>query len=186
MKHLFVILVAAILVSACCNNKKTDDKCCDGNDTTKTSCKCPENMVNLDSLLLNPDSFVDKEISACGIATHVCEHSGKNLFVAVNEDDENYLVAKATDSLGTFDKTLAGKHVMVSGTFRKTEEESVETHHEKDVFYYLETSKVAECKCSGKNEGCCKGKEGKSCCAGHDEKAGGCKGHADKKEGCKH
>jgi len=172
MRNAMILVLCIFVLGSCCNsNSNCDKKNIEHSDSTATACcEHPENMVMVNEILSDPDNYVDKEISVCGIAIHVCEHSGKNLFVAENADDEDYMVARADDDLVKFNKVLNNKHVIVSGVFVKSEVESIETHHDKEVVYYLLANKVEECKCDGKNAKKCKGHEGKSGCCKTTEK----------------
>jgi len=168
MKQILTLLMVALLFVACgnCKKCKDDDKCCDS--TKNECCKHPENLVMVDSLLTNQEAFLDKNIAVCGVAIHVCEHSGKNLFIATDTAAEDYLVAKATADLGVFDKALLNEHVCAFGTFKKAEVEAVETHHEKEVYYYLQCDSVKQCKCKEITKNV--GDAAKSGCKGHSEK----------------
>jgi hypothetical protein len=163
-----------------CNNaetKKTDEKCCD-NEMCKDMCK---DMITVDSLLANIDSFVGKEVKVCGQCIHVCQHSGKNIFVANPENDSILIIGKANDELGTFATELENKHVILYGVLKSVEVENSdpEVHHDITLEYFVEVSKVEKCECN-KDGKCCGEKKNSGCCG--DKKDHNCGGNH--KEGC--
>ncbi|MDD3687416.1 MAG: hypothetical protein PHE56_11680, partial [Bacteroidales bacterium] len=65
MKKLFLLIIPAMMLFACNNaEKKTDDKCCDKEKCEQTS--CTKDMMTVDSLLANLESYVGKEVKVCG------------------------------------------------------------------------------------------------------------------------
>lgn len=199
MKKLIYLLFPMFLLFACNNNaEKTNDenetKC--ENEESKCShdeSKCKD-VICVDKLLQDPEAYVGKEITVGGKCTHVCEHSGKNIFIASPKNEENILVGKAGEGIEAFDANLLGKKVMLKGVLKAVEATAeAETHHDITVKYYLEVSEVKECACGGhkEGEGCAKHAEGKECgkhkegegCAKHKEGAA-CGKHKEG-EGCK-
>lgn len=169
-----------------CNNvetKKTDDECCNKQEECdKTACK---DMITVDSLLANLDTFVGKEVKVCGKCIHVCQHSGKNIFVANPDNDSILIIGKANDDLGAFDQELLDKHVILYGTLKSVEVENTEAevHHDIEVQYFVEVSKVEQCNCGDKKGHKCCGDKKESGCCGDKNKSGcgehknDCKGH---------
>ncbi len=156
MKNLFFILVALLFMVSCGNSSDKAKEKSDQTEQTEAECLHHDIKVELEDLLADYDEFVDEDICVSGIAIHICRHGGKRLFLAIDEEDEDYLVAVANDELEAFDDELVGERVRLVGKLIKVEEEEVETHHEKEVYYYLDASEVAKCKCDGqhKHEGC--------------------------------
>lgn len=161
-----------------CNNaetKKTDDECCNKQEKCdKTTCK---DMVTVDSLLANLDTFVGKEVKVCGKCIHVCQHSGKNIFVANPENDSIMILGKAGEGIEKFDPELIDQHVIMTGILKSVEVESEEpeVHHDVTMEYFVEVSEVKICECH-KDGKCCGDKNDHKCCGEH--KDGGCKGKA--------
>jgi hypothetical protein len=186
MKKLFYLLIPAMFFFACNNaeTKKGDEKCCDNTEDCSSTCK---DMVTVDSLLANLESFVDKEVKVCGKCSHVCQESGRNIFLTAPDVDSLMVIGKAGEGIDKFDSNLAGKNIMLIGTLKKVEVESedAEVHHEVEFQYYIEVTEAKECNCGGKCSGnnkdakCCGDK--KEGCSGNTKGCGG-----DKKEGCKH
>lgn len=176
MKKLFYLLIPAMFFFACNNaeTKKSDETCCDKEQCDQTMCK---DMVTVDSLLANLDSFVDKEVKVCGKCIHVCEHSGKNIFVANPENDSIMIIGKAGEGIDQFDKNLVDKHVMMVGTLKsvEVENEDAEVHHDITVNYYVEVKEVKECNCGGK----CSGENKDAKCCGDKKESEGCGHHKD-------
>jgi len=178
MKKLFYLLIPAMFFFACNNTetKKTDDECCD-----KEMCK---DMITVDSLLANIDSFVGKEVKVCGQCIHVCQHSGKNIFVANPDNDSIMILGKAGEKIEKFDSELMDQHVIMTGVLKSVEVESdePEVHHDITMEYYVEVSKVEKCECK-KDGKCCGDKKESGCCGDKKEsgcgehKEGDCKGH---------
>lgn len=166
----FLFLLALGVVA--CNNpaNKTDEN---SNDTIEKQEVIVDNNIKscnglfVDTVINNLELFVGQEISVCGTATHVCMHSGDKLFLSPCSDSEEALIVMANKDLKTFDQELLGKHVMVSGIMVKAEDDAVETHHDHEVTYYLECSKVHECTCKADSKGCCK-KDTAKCCKDKD------------------
>ena len=188
MKKLFFLFIPLAFLFACNNaeTKKCDDKCCDKEKTEKNDLMCKENIMTVDTLLTNIESFIDKEVTVCGLCSHICDHSGKNLFLLSFEDSETLIIGKAGDDIEKFDKCYENKDIVVNGILRAVEvesEEEIEVHHDVKLEYYIEISKIQDCscktKCTGdaKISGCCSGKTESKCCGGHKDghKSGGCK-----------
>lgn len=180
MKKLFLLIIPAMMLIACNNaDKKTDDKCCD-KEKCEQSCK---DMITVDDLLANLDENVGKEVTVCGKCIHVCEHSGKNIFLANPENDSIMIIGKAGEGIEAFDKALVDKQICLKGTLKSVEVEGdeAEVHHDITVEYYIEVSEAKECCSDKKDSKCCdKSDDSKKCCDKSDENHKGC---ADKKDG---
>jgi hypothetical protein len=181
MKKLFFLLIPAMMLFACNNaDKKTDDKCCDEKKCEQSSCK---DMMTVDSILANLEANVDKEVTVCGKCTHVCEHSGKNIFLTNPENEDILIIGKAGEGIEEFDKDLNGKHIYLKGILRSVEvegDDEAEVHHDITVEYYIEVSEVKECCCGDKKDSKCCGDKKDSKCCGDKKDSKGC---GDKKEG---
>jgi hypothetical protein len=180
MKKLFYLLVPAMFFFACNNSdtKKEEDSCCEKDKKECCDKEACKDMITVDSLLANLETFVNKDVKVCGKCIHVCEHSGKNIFIANPENDTIMIVGKAGEGIEKFDKALLDKHVMVIGVLKsvEVENEEAEVHHDIAVEYYIEVKEAKECKCTTDKDGKCCGdnKEHKGC---GQHKEGGCGGH---------
>lgn len=196
MKKLFLFIVPAMMLFACNNvETKTDEKedCC-----AKEKCDdiCTKDVMTVDALTADMEANIDKEVTVCGTCTHICDHSGENIFITSFEDEEVLIIGKTGEGMEPFDKELEGKDIVVKGILRIHEfenEEEAEVHHDIEINYYIEVVKVQECVCEskctgatdkkccdGKKEGCCSDKKDghhgdKKDCAG--KKHEGCEGH---------
>jgi hypothetical protein len=155
MKKLMLLLLPAMFLFACNNDSSTDaeadEKCCDKEEQCEKKCK---NAISVDELMENLEENVDKEVTVRGVCTHICDHSGKNIFVNSKLDDEILIVGKAAEGVEKFDKALEGKEVMVIGkliTVELENEEEIEVHHEAELNYYIEVTEVKEC-CKGERK----------------------------------
>ena len=180
MKKLFLLIIPAMMLFACNNaEKKTDDKCCDKEKCEQTS--CTKDMMTVDSLLANLESYVGKEVKVCGKCIHVCEHSGKNIFLANPDDEEILIIGKAGEGIEAFDKALNGKHIYLKGTLKSVEVEGdeAEVHHDITVEYYIEVSEAKECCCGDKKDSkCCdKSDSNHKCCGDKKDGEHKCKDH---------
>ncbi len=165
MKKILFLLVPVMFFFACNNaeTKKVEDECCDKENTEDCTHehegKC-RNAISVDDLMANIDEKVDQEVTVRGVCTHICDHSGKNIFVNSTTDEEILIVGKAAEGVKAFDKALEGKEVMITGKIIAVEveaDEEIEVHHEVELNYYIEVTEVKQC-CTGEHK--CKG-EGK-------------------------
>lgn len=103
MKKLFLFALMAMVFAACSQQPKTEE-------TPK------EVTFTVDSLLLNMDSLVGKEVVVIGKVDHVCKHGGGKM-VIYTIDPENGLHVEATETSGNFvaDEVM-GELVRVVGT----------------------------------------------------------------------
>lgn len=173
------ILVLLTMFFASCNNpanKESEEKTKEKVVAEEQAVKC--SGIYVDSIIDNPEAFLGQEISVCGVATHVCMHSGDKIFLSPDESGEESFIITTGENIEKFDQELTNKHVMVTGVVTKVEdEEEVETHHDHEVVYYLECSKISECSCHTDSEGCCKSSESKKPCTGHETEAHPCSKH---------
>ncbi|PLX06451.1 MAG: hypothetical protein C0596_18475 [Marinilabiliales bacterium] len=181
MKKLLFLLLPAMFLFACNNvetTKDADDECCDKEKTEDCTHehegKC-KNAMSVDDLMANLEENVDKEVSVCGICTHICDNSGKNIFVNSTTDEEILIIGKAADGVEAFDKALEGKNVMITGKLIAVEvenDEEIEVNHEVELDYYIEVTAVKKC-CGGdhKHDG-----SGKHDCDGKHDHENDCDG----------
>ena len=73
--------------------------------------------LNVDSVLNQADSLVNKEITMEGVCTHICAHGGKKIFM-MGSDDKHTIRIQA-GSFGAFDKACVNSVVSVKGTLKE-------------------------------------------------------------------
>lgn len=151
MKKLLFLIIPAMLLFACNNvDKKTDEKC--------EQVACTKDMMTVDSLLANLEANVGKEVKVCGKCSHVCHHSGKNIFLVNPENDSIMIFGTVAESLEKFDAGLEGKNIYLKGILKSSqvEEKEAEVHHDITIEYYIEVTEAKEC-CGGhkKDSKCC-------------------------------
>ena len=187
MKKLLFLLLPAMFLFAC-NSVETktekeeccgEEECCEKDESCEQKCK---EAIHVDELMANLEEYVDQDVMVCGLCTHICDHSGKNIFVNSFEDEEILIVGKAAEGVEAFDKALEGTKIMVIGKLVAVEvesEEEIEVHNEVELDYYIEVTEVKQC---GKGDGHhgCKGEGKEEGCGEHKKE--GCDGKKEKKE----
>ena len=108
MKKLFFFFAASALILSLnigcnsCGNQATD--------STKVS-----NVLTVDSFMVAPEKWANKEVLVSGTVSHVCRHSGKKLFL-FGADAEKTVKINAGGSFSTFDLKYEGLDVEITGT----------------------------------------------------------------------
>ena len=74
--------------------------------------------LDVDSLLSNPDAFVDQDIVLEGICTHICKHGGGKIFL-MGSDDSKTIRVEAGDAIGSFPEECVHSVVKVEGKLVK-------------------------------------------------------------------
>ncbi len=172
MKNLvfvIILLVSAVLFS--CNNisKKSQEEssCC----KTEQSEMCKD-VMSVAELNNNLEANIDKEVAVCGFCSHICSHSGKNLFLEEKDNADELIICKTGENIEKLDKNLENQYVIIKGILRavkETESEEVEVHHDVKVSYYIEVNDMKKCSCnsnckSDKDNACCSKGTQKKCC----------------------
>jgi len=103
IKQIFAVLIFAAILSSCGNTGKTS-----------------EEAVNVEfaSLIENADSFDGKNVILTGKVVHVCEHSGKKMFI-VGENPDIRLQIAADEETPKFEMALLGTEITVEGLLTK-------------------------------------------------------------------
>jgi hypothetical protein len=185
-KTIGILLLLALFFISCNNagNKANDEKQNEEVVAEEQAAVC--SGIYVDSIIENPEAFLGQEITICGVATHVCMHEGDKIFLSPDANGEESFIVTTGENMDKFEQDLTNKHIMVTGTVKKVEEEEeVETHHDHEVVYYLECSKLSECSCHTDAKGCCKGQSEKTPCKGHDNKDKPCKSENTEDHPCK-
>ncbi len=113
-KLIFLLAIAALAFSnhGCKNSAKS------GQDSTKVT------VLSVDSFLLAPEKWADKEVTIKGTVSHVCRESGKKVFL-FGKDPEKTLKVNAGGDHATFDIKLEGSEVEIAG--KVTEDKKIDT-----------------------------------------------------------
>jgi len=106
MKRLFFVLAICAIIAG--NQSGCKSKGNQGTDSTKL-------VVTVDSFLLTPEKWANKDITIKGTVSHVCRHSGKKLFLFTANPD-NTVKVNAGGSFSTFDMKYEGSDVEITGT----------------------------------------------------------------------
>ncbi len=83
----------------------------------KTEKKAPQNQiarVKIADFAALDQSLLQKTIEVEGLVLHTCRHGGRKMFISDGTPD-NKIKILATDKSGSFDKTLEGVKVLVTG-----------------------------------------------------------------------
>ncbi|MEI8201440.1 MAG: hypothetical protein WCH34_00395 [Bacteroidota bacterium] len=119
MKKLFFFLVASALILSLnigCNSCSNQTA-----DSTKVS-----NVLSVDSFLVAPEKWANKEVVISGTVSHVCRHSGKKLFL-FGANAEKTVKINAGGSFSTFDLKYEGVDLEVTGTV--VEDEKIDANY---------------------------------------------------------
>jgi hypothetical protein len=108
-KKFYLFAIAAIFFASCNNAPK--DQAAEGDEMID---EMEVVMVSPDEFNANPDAFVDMNVVIEGTAVHVCKHGGKRMFI-IGTDPENRIQIKAGDAIASFDETLEGSDVVITG-----------------------------------------------------------------------
>lgn len=123
IKKLFSLAIIVVMFAACGNvDKENNDKQADA--------KMEVVSATFASLIENPTEYLDKNISLDGKVIHVCEHSGKKMFI-VGEDPDIRLVVTAGEEVPEFSMELLGSEITVTGLLAKVEAGVEKKHEEK-------------------------------------------------------
>ncbi len=84
------------------------------------SCSKPTN-VSVENFKQQASKLVDKEVSITGIATHICSHSSRKLFLTSENGGEELVTVFTNPDMKPFDKETIGKVYTVRGTVKITQ-----------------------------------------------------------------
>jgi hypothetical protein len=113
MKNL-IYLVAVLFVAACTNPRNQQDS---GTIAQAESVLEEIAIVDVESLLNDPQAYDGKEVMIKGTVTHVCKHSGKRLHL-MGTDEKSMLRLEAGE-IGQFHRELEGSDIVAKGVFRR-------------------------------------------------------------------
>ncbi len=107
LRRLLSIALFSVLLSSCGNRVSKDNP-------SKNEESGITTIVEFDSLIANPDSYVGKTISIEGKVVHVCTETGKKMFITGHNPDVRLYVA-AGDKISKFPMELLGSEITVEG-----------------------------------------------------------------------
>jgi hypothetical protein len=114
MKKFLLFLAFGALVVSCSNSQKnTSGKEADGSDTIKEPV-----TITVNEFLAKADDYVGKEIKIQGTVSHTCKHGGKRMFI-FDDNEDNRVKIEASESVASFDASLEGSDVLVSGLLKE-------------------------------------------------------------------
>ena len=108
IRRLLSLAFAAAIIAGCGNSGKK-------NVTTTIESTDNGAKVEFASLIENPGSYIGKTISVEGKVVHVCEMSGKKLFIT-GENPDIRLYVQAGENMAKFPMELLGSEIVVEGT----------------------------------------------------------------------
>jgi len=113
IKKIFIVLAFAALFAACGNSNKNTTGDNNGMDTIQVPV-----TITVNDFLTKADEFVGKEIKIQGTVSHTCKHGGKRMFI-FDDNEENRVKIEASESVASFDASLEGSDVLVSGILKE-------------------------------------------------------------------
>ena len=126
MKQLIIAAILMMAMASCSTKTNSDqaktDECC----SAKKSAEMIE--VSVDSVLVHPELYLEKNIIITGRVVHTCKHSGKKMFLA-GSDDNIFVKVTAEEGISRFEETLEGEMVKAKGILTPIADEG-ENHEE--------------------------------------------------------
>ena len=113
------------------------------------ACGSKSTTITVESFKDQAPSLVDKQVTITGVAKHICQHSGRKLFLAESEDGETMVKVFTGKDMDPFDKTTIGKTYTVNGIVKisQTIDNAYLDDWEKEVKESIEKGEVEEEHC---------------------------------------
>ncbi len=105
-----LVLLAFIAILVSCNNSQ--------NNTTEKVTSDEPVTITVNDFLSKADEFVGKEVKIKGTVSHTCKHGGKRMFI-FEDNEDNRVKIEASESVSSFDASLEGSDVLVSGILKE-------------------------------------------------------------------
>ena len=139
MKKLFhflsLIVSTSITLSSCSATNNSNDGAI--NDSLS--------VVNVQSLMATPDSFLNQRMIVQGQCVHICKHGNRKMFL-VNENDSVLLRVEASSRMGeSFADSMLNTTVAVRGIFRE-QRINEETLQEYEYKHTAQLANIADTK----------------------------------------
>ncbi|MEG1616252.1 MAG: hypothetical protein RR202_09120 [Bacteroidales bacterium] len=99
-----IVALVATLFSSCTGKS----------DKSQTAPEAEVIVYNIDDLLEKSDSLKGQTVQLEGVCTHVCERSGKKLFL-MGSDEDHTIRVEANGEIGTFNPESVNNIVLVKG-----------------------------------------------------------------------
>jgi len=114
MKKILVLFALAALFVSCSNTQKnTASQEGNGSDTIMEPI-----TITVSDYLAKADELVGREIKVKGTVSHTCRNGGKKMFI-FDDNEDNRLKIDASEAVPSFDVSLEGSDVLVSGVMRE-------------------------------------------------------------------
>ncbi len=126
MRNIIFITALTFIFFSCnsSSNKKS-------NTSEEANAANTVTIVEVDSLVANPNIYIQKTISIKGLVVHTCKHSGKKMFLVGTDKDSPVKVIAGND-ITLFEQTLEGETVIATGKITLMEENSEKHEEHKD------------------------------------------------------
>ena len=85
------------------------------------SCSSNPTEVTVENFKSQAKDLVEKEVTITGVAKHICQHSGRKLFLAPLTESEELVTVFTNNDMQPFDKETIGKTYTVNGIVKITE-----------------------------------------------------------------
>ncbi len=114
MKRKLLVLVAMALFVFACGDKKAEDKVVKEEvkkEIVKAEVTIPVTVADFQE---KAEGLIGKKVSVTGTVTHVCQHSGKKVFI-INENPDVKIKIEAGKNIAKFEQELNGSDIEVIG-----------------------------------------------------------------------
>ncbi len=110
-------------------------------------------VIEVDTLLANPNIYLDQTVSIKGLVVHTCKHSGKKMFLA-GSDKSVYVKVVAGNNISIFGKELEGETVVATGKITIMEKSGEKHKDQNNKEEHKEHDEKITSKDSTSGEGC--------------------------------
>jgi len=110
MRNLLFTATLALILFSC--NFASNKKLTTGTQADETGQVAT--AVEVDSLVANPNIYLDQTVNVKGLVVHTCKHSGKKMFL-VGSDKNKFVKVIAGPDISRFDQSLEGEIVVATG-----------------------------------------------------------------------
>lgn len=97
MKRFFLIAIIAVLFAAC-GSKQT--------------------VLTVEEFTTQAPELLDQTVTVKGVAKHICQNSGRKVFLASTADSEQTVTVFTGENMNPFDKTTVGKTYTMTGVVK--------------------------------------------------------------------
>lgn len=130
LKKVFVFAIAGVLLASCgTQGPKTEAV---ENAATEVVAQKEVTTLSFEAFAERAGELVGQEVAMEGTVLHVCQHGGKKMFIA-GDNEEIRVKLVPSDEMGVFNQELVGSTVKVKGFITEPEVENVPDNHEEDA-----------------------------------------------------